>query len=295
MISQEDIKNFSARITGGLIGPARNYLESQDWFVELFRQPLVRGFNRLFYLLRKNTFDCTTFMGKHILKFPTDLWNYQEIIFEKKPDVIIESGVFLGGSTYYFAKLLEIMGHGRLYAIDTTLAHADPELGAMKHVQLIQGDSKDPDVIAYLRSQIGPDETVMVILDSDHETEHVHKEMGLYADLVTDGQYLVVEDGIIEETYPWFHRQGPLKAIRRFIDDNDAFEVDHYRGRFLLSHNPSGYLLKNGKLRDDFKSEADCYRPTRLWLPDHEFPQDMRWLQKLNQNLGMKLHPPPSA
>jgi len=285
VISAESIKKFSTTLSEKFVAPTRNYLEQKDWFIDLFRRPLAKSFNHMFYLLRKNTFDCTTFMGKHILKFPTDLWNYQEIIFEKKPDVIIESGIFLGGSTYYFAKLLQMVGKGRLYAIDTTLAHADTDLRSMPHVQLIQADSKNPELIEFLRSQIGPDETVMVILDSDHETEHVFAEMELYSELVTDGQYMIVEDGIIDRTYPLGHKQGPLKAIRRFLDKTEDFAIDHFRGRFLLSHNPSGYLLKNGEPHEDFQTEADCYRPTRLWLPGTEFPQDMRWLDMLNQNV----------
>jgi cephalosporin hydroxylase len=249
--------------------------------------PLVSAFNKLYYYLRKNTFDQAFFMGKHVLKFPTDLWIYQEIIFERKPDVIIETGVFLGGSTYYFAKLCEMFGHGRVIAVDITLAHADPDLVALPNVTLLQGNTSDPHTLERVKSLVRENETVMVILDSDHEPEHVFQEIKLLSTLVTEGQYLVVEDGIIEDAYPVFCNRGPLIAIRRFLKESQDFVPDYFRNRFLLTHTPSGYLLRVSKDRREnlkFRKAEDTLRPFRLWLPDQPFPADMSWLRYLNQN-----------
>jgi cephalosporin hydroxylase len=49
-------------------------------------------------------------MGHLLLKWPPDLWMYQEIIFETRPDLIIETGTYKGGSALYFANLFDLIG-----------------------------------------------------------------------------------------------------------------------------------------------------------------------------------------
>jgi len=223
-----------------------NWAGHSNFYIRRVRRPCARAFNILYYRLRCNTFDSTYFMGKHVLKFPTDLWVYQEILFERRPDVIVETGVFLGGSTYYFATLQQLMGHGRVIAVDISLDHADPDLQTMPNVTLLEGNTTVPEVVERIRSLIRPGEKVMVVLDSDHATDHVQKEMELFSQLVSDGQYLVVEDGIIKDVYPLFLRNGPARAIKQFLTNHHEFASEYYWNRFLLTHNPGGYLLKNG-------------------------------------------------
>lgn len=265
-----------------------NLFEKNDFYLQTFRNSKIEAFNRLFYYLRKNTFDSTYFMGKHVLKFPTDLWVYQEILYEKKPDIIVETGVFLGGSTYYFSKICELMGHGKVVAIDVTLDHADPDLLDLDNVVLIEGDTSSSDTLEKVEEYITPNDKVMVILDSDHAPGHVYAEMQLFSKLVTEGQYLVVEDSIIERVYPFPLNKGPGIAIREFLKDNLDFFPDFYRNRFLLTHNFSGYLIKcsDQRTREAIKMQTpqERLKPFRLWLPGQNFPQDMSWLKSLYQN-----------
>ncbi len=263
----------------------RNAAGRSDAWVRLTRARHARRFNRLFYHLRRNTFDSTFFLGKHVLKFPTDLWAYQELIFERKPDVIVETGVFLGGSTYYFAKLLEWMGGGRVIAVDITLDHADPELRSLPNVTLIEGDTTSNDIFERVRKLIRPGERVMVVLDSDHTTEHVLAEMKLFSRLVTDGQFLVVEDGIIEDVYPMFMRNGPRRAAKKFVAEHPEFQPEYHWNRFLLSLSPAGFLLKSdGSEKVRVSKMEDCYRPLGLWLPYNKAPGNPAWTSKLGQN-----------
>ncbi len=261
-----------------------NRLERSDAYVRCFRAPLVRRFNKLYFMLSRNTFDRTYFMGKHVIKFPTDLWTYQEIIYECKPDVIVETGVFLGGSTFYFAKLCELFGRGRVIAVESAIEHVDPEVLALPNVKLIQGSSRDPQVLEQVRSMIRPGERVMVVLDADHTPAHVYPEMKLFSTLVTEGQYLVVEDGIIDHVYPaLWRRRGPLRAIRRFLAESPDFQVDSYRTRFLLTHSPSGYLRRVGAVGPlPAAREEDNLRPFRLTLAG--LAPDAPWRERMNQN-----------
>ncbi len=283
----EQLKNFISTFYSVYFS-LLNYLGKSDLYLRLFRLPKVKSFGKLYYYLRRNTFDRTYFMGKHVLKFPTDLWTYQEIIYEKKPDVIVETGVFLGGSTYYFAKLCQMMGHGRVIAIDSCIDNADPDLDHMSNVTLIEGDTSKPQLFERIKSLIKPGEKVMVILDSDHDENHVYTEMNLFYQLVSDGQYLIVEDGNIRDVYPALFNRGPYNAIKRFLKERKEFVPDWYRNRFLLSHSPSGYLLKvnneNTQLREGYKNELDILRPLFLWLPGQPFSSDAPWCSKINQN-----------
>jgi cephalosporin hydroxylase len=281
----------TARMSAAIFG-ARNLLGHSDAYVRRFRSPGARAFNRLFFYLRGNTFDSTFFLGKHVLKFPTDLWCYQELIFERRPDVIVETGVFLGGSTYYFARLLQWMGHGRLIAADITLDHAEPELRSLPNVTLIEGDTSRPEVFERVRKLIRPGERVMVVLDSDHATDHVLKEMELFSQLVSDGQYLIVEDGIIKDVYPAFWRNGPHLAVKRFLKRHPEFAPEFYWNRFLLTLSPGGYLLKNEPVR--FSKMEDCYRPLGLWLPYNPVPGKPAWMSRLEQNKKRERAPGPS-
>jgi cephalosporin hydroxylase len=275
---------LAGRINAAVLA-IRNTLGNSNFVVRLFRGRTVRSFNKLYYLLRKNTFDTTTFMGKHVLKFPTDLWSYQEIIFEKRPDVIVETGVFLGGSTFFYAKLQEMIGNGRVISIDITLDSVDPELFDIPNVTLLEGSTTDPQTLARVKALIKDNESVMVILDSDHTEQHVFDELRLFSTLVTDNQYLIVEDGLIETVYPLFNRAGPATATRRFLKQFGGFLVDHYRNRFLLSLSPASFLLKGtdaSQLR--FHAKEDALRPLRLWLPYTRFPNDLPWQRLVNQN-----------
>lgn len=261
-----------------------NRLERSDVYVRCLRVPVVRRFNKLYFLLRQHTFDRTYFMGKHVLKFPTDLWTYQEIIHECKPDVIVETGVFLGGSTYYFAKLCELFGRGRVIAVEACIMHIDPDVLALPNVKLIQGSSSDPHVLAQVQALICPGERVMVVLDADHTPAHVYAEMKLFSSLVTEGQYLVVEDGIINQVYPpLWRRRGPHSAIQRFLAEYPEFAVDSSRTRFLLTHSPSGYLRRQraGEIPPPAR-ELDNLRPVQLQLVG--LPPGASWRDRLNQN-----------
>lgn len=275
-----------------------NKLERNNLYIRIFRKPVVTRFSKMYYMLRRNTIDYTMFMGKPLMKYPTDLWVYQEIIYRCKPDVIIETGVFLGGSTYFFAKLCELYGHGRVIGVDYITDHIDPELYKMPNVEIIAGSSIEREIIEKVKALIKPEEKVMVILDSNHEPEHVAIEMELFSNLVTEGQYLVAEDGMINHVHPivW-RKRGPLKAINNFLLTHKEFNIDHSCNRYLLTQSPVSYLYKKDKMDLDkkygvnepvFNCAEDCLRPYRLWL--FGMAKDAYWQDKLNQGVKEEIN-----
>jgi cephalosporin hydroxylase len=181
-------------------------------------------------------------LGIPVLKCPFDLWVYQEIIHELRPDLVIETGTYQGGSTFFMASILDLIDHGRLISIDI---QAQKDLPEHARITYLHGSSTDEGVLAAVERQIDPGDVVMVVLDSDHSQSHVLQELVSYSSFVTLGSYLIVEDTNINGHPVWpDHGPGPLEAVRSFLADDDRFAVDRSREKFYLTFNPHGYLKR---------------------------------------------------
>ena len=183
----------------------------------------------------------TTWLGAQALKNPLDLWVYQEIIVETRPELIIETGTYRGGSAFFLASICDLLGAGEVVSIDIEPLRDD--YPAHPRVTYLGGrSSTDPEVVAEVRGRARGKRT-LVVLDSDHSQAHVEAELAAYADLVPVGCYLIVEDSNIgqirKDLLP-----GPLEAIDVFLAGTDAFEIDRSREKFLITFNPSGYLRR---------------------------------------------------
>ena len=203
---------------------------------------VVEAFHRLYYDRHETTWTSTTWLGTTVLKCPLDLWNYQEILVETRPDLIIETGTHLGGSALYLAGVCDLTGSGRIVTVDIEDRPGRPVHGRITY---LEGSSTSDEVVERVTTFAQDAERVMVILDSDHAREHVLRELELYAPLVTRGCYLVVEDTNVNghPVVPGFG-PGPMEALTDFLRGTDAFEVDGSREKLMLTFNPSGYLRR---------------------------------------------------
>ena len=194
-------------------------------------------------------------LGLPIIQYPQDIVAMQELIWQVRPDLIIESGIARGGSLVFYASMLELLGgDGRVVGIDIDIrAHnrAAIERHAMaRRIDMIQGSSVSDEVAEQVRRMTVGRERVMVVLDSNHTHDHVLRELELYSPLVRPGGYVVVFDTVIEDMpagsfpdRPWGKGDNPATAVRAFLDKNDRFEVDHsVDDKLLISAAPRGYL-----------------------------------------------------
>ncbi len=190
-------------------------------------------------------------MGIPTRKLVTDMWVYQEIIAETRPELIIEIGSFYGGSTLFLAQMQHLAGGGEVLSIDVSHAHFRAEHPA---IRTLTADCSDPVAVARARA-MGQGRRVMVIHDGDHHAAAVARDLRLYAPLVTPGMYLIVEDGVVDlldarhskfgRAYP---QGGPLQAVREVLDAmRPEFEPDPRRERFILTSNPRGYWRRRGE------------------------------------------------
>ena len=182
-----------------------------------------------------------TWLGAQALKNPLDLWVYQEIMFETRPELVIETGTYRGGSAFFLASICDLLGAGEVVSIDIEQVRDDYP-GHSRITYLGGRSSTDPDVLAEVRARADGKRT-LVILDSDHSQPHVAAELAEYAQLVPVGGYVIVEDSNIgqirKDLLP-----GPLEAIETFLATTNAFEIDRVREKFLITFNPSGYLRR---------------------------------------------------
>ena len=183
-------------------------------------------------------------MGIPILKNPIDLAMYWEILWEKKPDTIVEVGSMYGGSALFFATLLDTFsGNGKVITIDIDHSKFRADYPS---IYKITGDSASPEV--FERATDLCEGRVMVVHDGAHDAEQVYKDLCLYGQLVSPGQYLVVEDTIIDEFQPGDSIgttcAGPGEAARKFLATHPEFIADLHRERYFLTYNRGGWLLK---------------------------------------------------
>jgi cephalosporin hydroxylase len=201
---------------------------------------VVAEFHKLYYEKADvgGTWQDTYWMGCKILKCPLDLWVYQEILHETKPDLVIETGTYNGGSASYIAAIMDILGTGQIVTVDVDVHAHRP---AHPRIRYLHGASTDPAIVSQMTT-LAAGKSVMVILDSDHSRDNVLRELDVYAPLVTSGHYLIVEDSNVNghPTSP-DHGPGPMEAIDDFLVGNPSFRLDDRREKFLMTLNPRGY------------------------------------------------------
>jgi len=198
-----------------------------------------------------------SWMGRPIIAFPQDMLAMQEIIWEIKPDLIIETGVAHGGSIVYYASLLEMIGNdGLVIGIDIDIRNYNKELieahPMMKRIKLIEGSSVSKKVVDQVKEIANKKSRILVCLDSNHTHEHVLEELNLYASLTSTNSYCVVFDTIIEDLpedhewkRPWNKENNPKTAVREFLNSNDDFIIDKsIQNKLLITVAPDGYLKR---------------------------------------------------
>jgi cephalosporin hydroxylase len=206
------------------------------------RAAIVDQFHRLYYHSGEQTWKNTHYRGVTTWKCPLDLWVYQELIHDLRPDLIVETGTAYGGSALYLADLCETIGNGRVVTIDIRDRAGEVEHGRL--TKLI-GSSADPALREQVTNAFPTEGPVLVILDSDHSADHVRAELDLWSDLVTPGSYLIVEDTNINghPVFPGFG-PGPAEAIDVFLAGRTDFVVDRTPEKLMLTWNPGGFLRR---------------------------------------------------
>jgi cephalosporin hydroxylase len=213
-------------------------------------------------------------LGRPIIQYPQDMVAMQELIWQIKPDLIIETGIAHGGSLILSASVLSILDYcdaieqgmmldpkaprRRVLGLDIDIrAHNRAAIEAhpmANRIEMIEGSSIDPVIIAQVQDIARGYERVLVCLDSNHTHAHVLAELEAYAPLVSPGSYCVVFDTIVEDMpaemfpdRPWGPGDNPKTAVWEYLKTHPEFEIDkHMDHKLLISVAPDGYLKRLG-------------------------------------------------
>jgi cephalosporin hydroxylase len=201
-------------------------------------------------------------LGRPIIQYPQDILAMQELIWNVKPDLIIETGIAHGGSLIFFASMLELNAacggpqHAEVVGVDIDIrSHNREAIEAhpmFKRISMIQGSSIAPDVIAAVRTKAAGKQRVLISLDSNHTAEHVAAELDAYAPLTSIGSYCVVFDTLVEDLpaemfadRSWAPGNSPKTAVLEFLKGHPEFEIDkQVDHKLLISVAPDGYLKR---------------------------------------------------
>ncbi len=194
-----------------------------------------------------------SWLGRPVIQYPQDTMAMQQLVWETRPDLIIETGIAHGGSLILSATLLAMLDycdavtngtvldprqvHRKVIGIDIDIrAHnrAAIEAHPMAHrIEMIQGSSVAPGIVAEVKKRAEGYQRIMVCLDSNHTHEHVLGELQGYASLVTPGCYCVVFDTVIEDVpagyftdRPWDKGNNPRTALYEYLETHTEFEID---------------------------------------------------------------------
>ncbi|MGE3643045.1 MAG: cephalosporin hydroxylase family protein [Beijerinckiaceae bacterium] len=213
-----------------------------------------------------------TWMGRPIIQYPQDIQAMQELIWQVRPDCIVETGIAHGGSLIFSASMLALLDMTDAISAGTTL---DPRVSKRKvvgvdidirahnraaidahpmrsRIEMFEGSSIEKEIVDKVRAAAAGYERVLVCLDSSHTHDHVRAELDAYASLTTPGSYCVVFDTIIEDMpkgyfadRPWDVGDNPKTAVHDFVKTHPEFEIDHsIDERLQISVAPHGYLKR---------------------------------------------------
>lgn len=203
-----------------------------------------------------------SWLGRPIIQYPQDIIAMQELLWEVKPDLVIETGIAHGGSLIFHASILElnaICGGPKNYKLigididirkhnlDLIIRHPIYKLG---HIMMLEGSSTSNKISDLVKSISSDYNKIMVILDSNHTYNHVFSELEIYAKLVSKGSYCVVFDTFIEDMpsnaypdRPWGKNDNPSIAVKEFLKHNHDFYIDsNINKKLLITSAPNGYL-----------------------------------------------------
>jgi cephalosporin hydroxylase len=210
-----------------------------------------------------------SWLGRPIIQNPDDMVRVQEVIYDIKPDYIIETGIAHGGSLIYYASILNSIGKGRVIGIDIEIRKHNREAienhKLFNLIDLYEGSSIEPSIIDQIKAKVGTNKKILVILDSAHDYKHVIKELQLYHQFVSLNSYIVVTDGSQEylydtprakKDYPGYaetwNNNNPKKAAEDFVKENSSFKIiepefifNEGNINFRVTHWPSAFVKRN--------------------------------------------------
>lgn len=229
---------------------------------EMYRDAELRQ-KSLDWMLHADKYKYTynfSWMGRPIIKYPQDVVIMQELIWNVRPDLIIETGIAHGGSIIFSSSMMELLGNGgKVIAVDIDIRkHNRDEIEKhpmMRNITMLEGSSIDEKIVQQIADYAKGFKKIMVVLDSNHSHEHVYRELEMYTPLVSVDSYILLPDTFVEffpkgyvTNRPWDVGNNPYTAMEAFLKTTDQFIKDEgITNKLLISEAFGGGYLKRVK------------------------------------------------
>ena len=241
--------------------PVSQFFSEREADIEAMGKDEVLRQKSIDWMLHADKYKYTynyTWMGRPIIKFPSDIVIQQELMWRLKPDLVIETGIAHGGSIVFAASMMEMMGiDGEVVGVDIDIRQHNRALieahPMMKRITMYEGSSTSPEIVEKVRRHTVGKKCIVVVLDSLHSHAHVYNELKAYAPLVTVGSYCILPDTFIEffpkgyyaGSRPWDVGDNPYTAMKQFLSETDLFEIDKgLSNKAMITETIDGYLLR---------------------------------------------------
>jgi cephalosporin hydroxylase len=242
-------------------GPESDFRHERNEAISKMSNDAVLKRRSLEWMINADKYKYTynfSWMGRPIIKYPNDILVQQEIIWDIRPDLIIETGIAHGGSLIFSASMMDMMGiDGEVVGIDIDIRQHN-KLAIESHpvferITMYEGDSASDMIVDKVSKHLHGKKCVMVILDSLHTHNHVYKELVAYSPMVTVGSYCILPDTFIEffpkgyysSDRPWDVGNNPYTAMKQFLSETSSFEIDQARSsKAVITESIDGYLLR---------------------------------------------------
>ena len=226
----------------------------------------------IFESMKKKYLYNFDWLGRPIIQYPQDMVAIQEIVWQVRPTLIIETGIAHGGSLILSASMLALLDYCEAVESGTLIDPSDSkrkvigiDIEIREHnraaievhpmgskIEMIEGSSTDQGVVNKVANIAKDHSSVLLLLDSNHTHEHVLGELKAYAKLVSVGSYCVVFDTFVEDMppgyfvdRPWDTGNSPRTAVDEFLKDHSEFVVDELiQNKLLITVAPGGYLKR---------------------------------------------------
>jgi cephalosporin hydroxylase len=213
-------------------------------------------------------------LGRPIIQYPQDMVAVQELIWQVRPDVVVETGIAHGGSLILSASILAMLDYADAAATGQMLDPAQPkrrvvgvDIDIRPHnraaieahvmaprITMVQGSSIDPETVAQVQLAVGANKKVLVFLDSMHTHDHVLAELNAYAPMVSPGSYCVVFDTFVEDMppaffadRPWDVGNNPMTAVDAWLPNHPEFSIDRdWDHKLMVTVARRGFLRRAG-------------------------------------------------
>ena len=240
--------------------------QSGQWLESAFRQKYMYNF---------------AWLGRPIIQLPADMVAFQEIVWNVRPDLIIETGIAHGGSLILSASMLALLDYCDAVEQGTVVDPKKPkrrvlgiDIDIREHnrkaiethplagcIDMVEGSSIADETVQKVKKAAAGFTRILLCLDSNHTHDHVLAELDAYAPLVSKGSYCIVFDTLVEDlpadTFPdrpWSPGDNPKTAVHAYLKKKNLrgadgqplhFEIDRViEEKLLLNVTPDGFLRR---------------------------------------------------